>query len=118
MVRVTNSVASRRSKRRILRSAKGFVGDRKNHRRLTTEAVLRALSFNYKHRKHNKRQFRSLWITRIGIASRVHGLSYSKLIHGLAQAGCEINRKVLSEIAIHDPKGFGVVCTHAKSALA
>lgn len=118
MVRTTNAVASRRRKKRIRKRAKGFFGDRKNHLRLTSEAVLRALAFNYRDRKQRKREFRKLWITRLGVATRIHGISYSKFIHGLKSAECELNRKVLAEMAIHDPAGFGSVVSRAKAALA
>lgn len=118
MVRATNAVASRRRKKRIRKLAKGFVGDRKNHLRLTSDAVMRALAFNYRHRKQNKRNFRRLWNVRIGIAAKINGISYSKLIHGLKKAGCEINRKMLAELAIQDPPGFTAIVSHAKQALA
>lgn len=118
MGRTTNAVASRRRKKRIFKAAKGFVGDRKNHLRLSSDAVMRAMAFNYRHRKHNKRNFRRLWITRIGIASRLHGISYSKLMNGLKKAGCEINRKMLADLAVNDPTGFGAVVGMAKEALA
>lgn len=118
MVRVRSSVASRRRRKRILKRAKGFYGDRKNHLRLSSEAVLRALAFNYRDRKQRKRDFRRLWIARLGVATRIHGISYSKFMHGLKKAGCELNRKVLSEMAIHDPEGFGTVVSCAKEALA
>lgn len=117
MVRVTNAVASHRRKKRMLKRAKGFVGDRKNHLRLTSESVMRALAYNYKHRKLKKREFRSLWIQRIGAASKINGLSYSKLINGLLKAGCELNRKMLSEMAISDPASFTAVVKQAKAAL-
>lgn len=117
MVRVRSSVASRRRRKRIFKRAKGFYGDRKNHLRLTSEAVLRALAFNYRDRKQRKREFRRLWITRLGVATRIHGISYSKFIHGLQKAGCELNRKVLAEMAISDPEGFGSVVSRAKEAL-
>ena len=118
MKRVTNAVASRRRKKRLYKRAKGFIGDRKNHLRLTAGAVMRALAFNYRHRKHNKRNFRRLWITRIGIAAKINGMSYSKLMHGLKVAGCELNRKVLADMAIRDPEGFAAVVLVAKGALA
>lgn len=118
MVRITNAAASRKRKKRIMKQAKGFVGDRKNHLRLTSDAVMRAMAFNYRHRKHNKRNFRSLWIVRIGIAAKINGISYSKMIDGLNKAGCEINRKMLSELAIHDPASFAQVAETAKAALA
>jgi len=117
MVRVTNAVASHRRKKRMLKRAKGFVGDRKNHLRLTSESVMRALAYNYKHRKLKKREFRSLWIQRISAASKINGLSYSKFINGLLKAGCELNRKMLSEMAISDPASFSAVVKQAKAAL-
>lgn len=117
-MRTTNSVPSHLRKKRILKLAKGFVGDRKNHLRLTGDAVMRALSYKYIHRKHKKRDFRSLWITRIGVAAKINGLSYSKFINGLKKAGCELNRKVLADLAIRDPGGFAAVVSHAKAALA
>ena len=117
MSRATNAVASHRRKKRLRKQAKGFVGDRKNHLRLTSGAVLRAMAFNYVHRKHNKRNFRKLWITRIGVASKIHGISYSRFIHGLKKANCELNRKILAEMAIRDPSGFSTVVDRAKQAL-
>jgi len=117
MVRVTNAVASHRRKSRLRKRARGFVGDRKNHLRLTSDAVMRALAFNYRDRKHNKRQFRRLWVTRVGLATKIHGISYSKFIHGLKKAGCELNRKMLAEMALHDPDGFAAVVDNAKKAL-
>ncbi len=118
MVRVTNAVASRKRKKRIFKKAKGFVGDRKNHLRLTTDAVMRAMAFNYRHRKQNKRNFRSLWIVRIAVASKINGISYSKLVDGLKRASCEINRKMLADLAVNDPQTFSEVAGVAKAALA
>jgi len=117
MVRATNSVASHRRKKRLFKRAKGFVGDRKNHLRLTSDAVMRALAYNYRHRKLKKREFRRLWITRIGAAAKIHGMSYSKLIHALKVARCELNRKMLADMAIRDPSSFTAVVAHAKQAL-
>lgn len=117
MVRATNSVASHRRKKRMLKLAKGFVGDRKNHLRLTKDAVLRALAYNYRHRKEKKREFRSLWIVRIGAAAKINGISYSKFIYGLKKAKCELDRKLLAEMAIHDPSSFAAVAGLAKEAL-
>lgn len=118
MVRVTNAVASRKRKKRIFKKAKGFVGDRKNHLRLTSDAVMRAMAFNYRHRKHNKRNFRSLWIVRIAIAAKMNGISYSKMMNGLKRAGCDINRKMLADLAVNDPACFSQVADTAKIALA
>ncbi len=118
MVRATNAVYSNRKKKRLLKQAKGFVGDRKNHRRLTSNSVLQAMAFNYRSRKQRKRDFRSLWINRLSVGSKMHGLSYSKFIHGLKKAGCVLDRKMLSEMAIHDPTGFAAIASQAKQALA
>ncbi len=118
MVRATNSVASHRRRKRLFKRAKGFVGDRKNHVRLTQDAVMRALAYNYRHRKLRKREFRRLWITRIGAAAKINGISYSKFINGLSKARCELNRKMLADMAIRDPYSFAAVATRAKEALA
>lgn len=118
MVRVTNAVASHRRKKRLHKRAKGFVGDRKNHLRLTQDAVMKALSYNYTHRKLKKRNFRSLWIQRLSAAAKIHGISYSKFIYGLKIARCELDRKVLADMAIRDPNGFAAVVGMAKTALA
>jgi large subunit ribosomal protein L20 len=118
MVRVTNAVASHRRKKRLFKLAKGFRGDRKNHLRLTSSAVLRALAYNYIHRKQNKRNFRSLWIQRIGAAAKIQGISYSKLIHGLKLLCCDLDRKALADMAMRDPHAFAVVAARAKEALA
>lgn len=118
MVRVTNAVASHRRKKRIFKRAKGFVGDRKNHLRLSSESVMRALAYNYRHRKIKKREFRSLWIQRISAASKIQGISYSKFINGLLKARCELNRKMLADMAVRDPSSFAAVVVRAKEALA
>ncbi len=118
MVRVTNSVASHRRKKRLFKRAKGFVGDRKNHLRLTSDCVVRALSYNYDHRKLRKRDFRSLWITRIGAAAKINGISYSRFIYGLKKARCELDRKILADMAVSDPQSFAAVVDCVKEALA
>lgn len=117
MSRASSAVASRRRRKRILKRAKGFVGDRKNHLRLASEGVMRAMAFNYRHRKHNKRNFRRLWITRIGIAAKLNGMSYSRLIDGLNKAGCELNRKMLADMAVRNPHSFAAVTDLAKKGL-
>lgn len=118
MVRATNAVATHRRKKRLLKRAKGFWGDRKNHLKMTKDAVMRALAFNYIHRKQKKRDFRRLWITRISAASKIHGISYSKLIHGLKKSRCELDRKMLANMAISDPVSFKEVVGRAIQALA
>lgn len=117
MVRITNSVAARKRSKKLLKRCKGFYGDRKNHLKLSKDALMSALAFNYKHRKLRKRDFRSLWITRIGVAAKINGLSYSKLINGLKRIGCDMNRKVLAELAIHDPAAFTAIVGTAKQGL-
>jgi large subunit ribosomal protein L20 len=117
MVRVTNAVAARSRTKKLLKRCKGFYGDRKNHLKLGKDALMSALSFNYEHRKLRKRDFRCLWTTRINAAARIHGISYSKLIAGLARSNCVINRKSLSELAIQDPHGFQTVVGIAKQGL-
>jgi len=118
MARVTCAVASRKRRKRLFKLTKGFFGDRKNHVRQSSNAVMGALASNYKHRKMRKRDFRRLWTTRISAASKMCGISYSKLINGLSKAEVSINRKMLSELAIHDFDAFKQVAEVAKSALA
>lgn len=118
MVRVTNALSAHRRRKRLFKLAKGFWGDRKNHLRQTGDAVMKALAYNYIHRKKKKRDFRSLWITRISVASKINGISYSKFINGLQKAGVELNRKMLAEMAIRDPNSFAAVVETAKASLA
>lgn len=118
MTRVTSAVASRKRRKRLFKLCKGFRGDRKNHVGQSKGAVMRAMAFNYEHRKQKKRNFRSLWITRISAAAKINGISYSKFMNGLKKADCQLNRKILSEMAIHDPKSFSLVAEKAKKALA
>lgn len=117
MVRITNSVAARKRSKKLLKKCKGFYGDRKNHLKLSKDAVMSALSFNYEHRKLRKRDFRSLWIARIGVAAKMNGLSYSRLIDGLRRSGCTMNRKMLAELAMKDPNAFASVAGVAKQGL-
>ena len=118
MARVTCKVASHRKKKRLFKRAKGFWGDRKNHIRLTKDAVMKAMAFNYMHRKKKKGDFRILWIMRINAAAKMNGISYSKLINGLKRAGCGLNRKLLADLAVNDPEGFSVVANAAKAAFS
>jgi large subunit ribosomal protein L20 len=117
MVRATSAPASRRRRKRLFKQAKGFWGDRRNHVRQTQNAVMKALSYHTEHRKRRKSDFRSLWITRLGTAAKINGISYSKLIYGLKLAKCQLNRKMLSELAIHDPASFKSFAETAKQAL-
>ncbi len=110
--------SSRKFKKKILKLAKGFRGQRKNVYRRAKEYVFRALQYQYRDRRQRKRQFRRLWIARINAGVRAHGLSYSKFMHGLSKAGINLNRKVLAEMAVRDPEGFSKIVEKAKEALA
>jgi large subunit ribosomal protein L20 len=118
MPRVKRGVAARRRKNRILRQAKGYTGGRGNLLKTAREAVERGWRYAYRDRKQRKRDFRGLWIARINAAAREHDLSYSRLIHGLKQAGVEVDRKILAELAVSDPKAFGELAELAKSSAA
>ena len=117
MPRVTNAPASRERRRRRLEGATGFRGSRSKLFRLATEAVNRAQRLHTIHRKQRKRDFRQLWIARINAATRANGMTYSRFIEGLTKAGVTLNRKMLSEIAIHDPEGFTALVEKAHVAL-
>ncbi len=117
MSRVTNAPASRERRRRRLELAKGFRGSRSKLFRQATEAVDRAQRLATEHRALRKREFRSLWIVRINLAVRAQNMTYSRFIEGLTKAGVEVNRKMLSEIAIHDEAGFKQLVETARKAL-
>jgi large subunit ribosomal protein L20 len=106
MPRSVNTVASRQRRKKILKKAKGFFGRRKNVYTVAKNAVEKALSYAYRDRKNRKRVFRSLWITRINAGAREYGLSYSELISKLKSNNISINRKVLADLAMNDPKKF------------
>jgi large subunit ribosomal protein L20 len=118
MPRATNGPASRRRRNNRLKLAKGFRGARSKLFRQATEAVDRAQAMAYVHRKHKKRNFRRLWIVRVNAACRMNGISYSRFIDGCNKAGINLNRKMLSEIAIHDAAGFTKVVETAKAKVA
>ncbi|MEI6891537.1 MAG: 50S ribosomal protein L20 [Pontiella sp.] len=118
MPRATNGPASRRRRNNRLKLAKGFRGARSKLFRQATEAVDRAQAMAYVHRKHKKRNFRRLWIVRVNAACRMNGITYSRFIDGCNKAGITINRKMLSEIAIHDAEGFSKVVDAAKAKIA
>jgi len=109
MPRVTRGFKARRRRNKVLKMAKGYRGGKSRLYRTATEAVDRALCYAYRDRRTNKRNFRRLWITRINAAANLNGVSYSKFIHGLKQSGIELDRKVLSNLAIVDPKAFSEV---------
>jgi len=118
MTRARGIPASRRKRKKILKSAKGYFGMRKNAIKIARNQVRRALRSTYRGRKERKRAFRSLWIMRINAAVRNHGLSYSDFIHGLNLSRIALDRKILAELAVHDPAGFAAVVEKVKSALA
>jgi large subunit ribosomal protein L20 len=118
MPRATNAPASRRRRKRRLKLASGFRGSRSKLFRQATEAVDRAMRLATAHRRLKKREYRALWIARLSAACGGQGLSYSRLIEGLTKAGVKLNRKMLSEIAIHDPGGFAAIVEKARAGLS
>ena len=117
MPRVKGGVVSRKRRKRVLKLAKGYFGSKHTLYKTANEQVMKSLQYAYRDRRQKKRDFRKLWITRINAAARMNGLSYSKLMHGLKLANIAINRKMLSEMAIHDAEGFTKLCEEAKAAL-
>jgi len=117
MARVKRGVTAHAKHKKVLNAAKGFYGRRKNTIRIAKQAVEKSLQYAYRDRKARKRNFRALWIQRINAAAREHGLTYGRFIDGLNKAGIEIDRKVLSDMAIHEPQAFAVLIAQAKTAL-
>jgi large subunit ribosomal protein L20 len=117
MPRVKRGVTSRASHKKVLKQAKGFRGRRKNVFRVANEAVMKAGQYAYRDRRQRKRQFRSLWIARINAAAREFGLTYSTMINGLKRAAIEIDRRVLADLAVHDPAAFNKLAASAKASL-
>lgn len=118
MARIKGGLNAKKKHNRVLKLAKGYRGARSKQYRVAKQSVMRALTSSYAGRKQRKRQFRSLWIARINAAARMNGLSYSKFMYGLKLAQIDINRKMLSEMAISDPEGFASLVEVAKSKLA
>ena len=118
MARIKGGLNARKKHNRVLKLAKGYRGARSKQYRVAKQSVMRALTSSYAGRKERKRQFRQLWIARINAAARMNGLSYSKFMYGLKLAGVEVNRKMLSEMAINDAAGFTALCEVAKAKLA
>ncbi|MHC0552234.1 50S ribosomal protein L20 [Salinicoccus sp. CNSTN-B1] len=117
MARVKNGLTSRKRRKKVLKQAKGYFGAKSTLYRTAKQQVIKSGQYAYRDRRQTKRDFRKLWITRINAAARQHGMSYSRLMNGLKTAGIDINRKMLSEIAISDEKAFGEIVTQAKNAL-
>ena len=118
MARIKGGLNAKKKHNRVLKLAKGYRGARSKQYRVAKQSVMRALETSYTGRKQRKRQFRQLWIARINAAARINGLSYSKFMYGLKLADIDINRKMLSEMAISDPDGFATLVDVAKSQLA
>ena len=118
MARIKGGLNAKKKHNRVLKLAKGYRGARSKQYRVAKQSVMRALTSSFAGRKEKKRQFRRLWIARINAAARMNGLSYSKFMYGLKLAEIDINRKMLSEMAISDPEGFASLVEVAKSKLA
>jgi large subunit ribosomal protein L20 len=116
--RATNPVARRRRRRKTLREARGYWGRKHSSHRLAKEQLMRSGRYAYRDRRNRKRDFRRLWIVRINAAARREGLSYSELIHGLKQAGVEVDRKMLADVAVRDPEAFRRFAELAREAAA
>ena len=118
MARIKGGMNAKKKHNRVLKLAKGYRGARSKQYRIAKQSVMRARTESYAGRKQRKRQFRQLWIARINAAARINGLSYSKFMYGLKSANVDLNRKVLSEMAINDAEGFAKLAELAKSKLA
>jgi len=117
MARVKRGVTSHAKHKKVLKAAKGFYGRRKNTIRIAKQAVEKSMQYATRDRRNKKRTFRALWIQRLNAAVRLHGITYSRFIDGLGKAGIEVDRKVLSELAIHEPAAFAAYVEQAKAAL-
>ncbi|MBK1623334.1 MULTISPECIES: 50S ribosomal protein L20 [Hyphomicrobiales] len=118
MARVKRGVTAHARHKKVIKQAKGYYGRRKSTFRAAKQAVEKANQYAYRDRRAKKRNFRALWIQRINAAARLNGLTYGRLIDGLGKAGIEVDRKVLSDIAIHEPEAFTALANKAKDALA
>ena len=118
MARIKGGLNAKKKHKRILKLAKGYRGARSKQYRVAKQSVMRALEESYTGRKQRKREFRRLWIARINAAARINGLSYSKFMYGLKLANVDLNRKVLSEMAVNDAEGFAKLAELAKSKVA
>ena len=117
MARVKGAMMTRKRRKSILKAAKGYWGAKSKHFKMAKEAVMKSGNYAFAGRKMRKRDFRSLWITRISAQAKVNGMNYSTFMHGLKKAGIDLNRKMLSEIAISDKEAFATLATQAKAAL-
>lgn len=118
MARVKGALSTRKRRKRTLNMAKGYWGAKSKHFKMANQAVMKSLRYAYVGRKLKKRDFRRLWITRISAACKLNGLNYSRFMHGLKLSGIEMNRKMLSEMAISEPQAFTSLCETAKQAIS
>jgi large subunit ribosomal protein L20 len=118
MARTRNTPATRKRRKKILKLAKGYWGSKSKHYKMANQAIMKSLTYAYVGRKHKKRDFRRLWITRISAACKANGINYSRFMHGLKLSGVDLNRKMLSEMAIHEPEAFQGLCKKAKEAIS
>ena len=117
MARVKGALATRKRRNKILKLAKGYWGSKSKHFKMANQAVMKSLTYAYVGRKRKKRDYRRLWITRISAACKINGMNYSRFMHGLKLSGIDLNRKMLSEMAIHEPEAFAQLCGTAKAAI-
>ena len=117
MARIKGAVTTRKRRNKILKAAKGYWGSKSKHFKMAKEAVMKSGNYAFAGRKMKKRDFRSLWITRISAEAKVNGMNYSTFMHGLKKAGIDLNRKMLSELAVADKAAFAALAAKAKAAL-
>ena len=117
MARIKGALMTRKRRKSILKAAKGYWGAKSKHFKMAKQAVLKSGNYAFAGRKMKKRDFRSLWITRISAQAKVNGMNYSTLMHGLKVAGIDLNRKMLAELAVSDKDAFAKICEMAKAAL-
>ena len=117
MARVKGAMMTRKRRNKMLKLAKGYWGAKSKHFKMAKQQVMKSGNYAFAGRKMKKRDFRSLWITRISAQAKVNGMNYSTLMHGLKKAGIELNRKMLAEIAVSDKEAFAALCAQAKAAL-
>ena len=117
MARIKGALMTRKRRNKVLKAAKGYWGAKSKHFKMAKQAILKSGNYAFAGRKMKKRDFRKLWITRISAQAKVNGMNYSTFMHGLKKAGIDLNRKMLSEIAIADPAAFAALAEKAKAAL-
>ena len=117
MARIKGAVVTRRRRKAVLKAAKGYWGAKSKHFKMAKQAVMKSGNYAFAGRKMKKRDFRSLWITRISAQAKVNGMNYSTLMHGLKKAEINLNRKMLAELAVSDKEAFAALCAQAKAAL-